>query len=88
MTTAPAAATKDPKATNGEEKETVAELADRLGLRDAEGKLDLEAAGRVQKGEAEAKVAREKAAKEAEAKAKADKEAEEKAATEAAKAKK
>jgi len=87
MTTAPAAATKDPKATNGEEKETVAELADRLGLRDAEGKLDLEAAGRVQKGEAEAKANADKAAKEAEAKAKTDAEKAAKDA-EAAKAKK
>jgi hypothetical protein len=71
---------RDVKQDNGEDKETVAELADRLGLRDADGKLDLEAAGRVQKGEAEAKAAREKAAKEAEAKAKKDAEDAEKAA--------
>jgi hypothetical protein len=54
---------------NGGDKEPVqdlAELANTLGLRDAEGNLDLEAAGRVAKSEAEAAAA--KAKSEAEAK--------------------
>jgi hypothetical protein len=53
--------TKDDK----DERESLAELASRLGLRDAEGKLDLEAAKRVLDSEVEAKIAREKAEAEA-----------------------
>jgi hypothetical protein len=50
---------------NGDNGESIAELADRLGLRDAEGKLDLEAAGKVAKSDADAKAAHAKAEAEA-----------------------
>jgi protein-disulfide isomerase-like protein with CxxC motif len=42
---------------DSKDTESLAELAARLGLRDSEGKLDLEAAARVQKSDAEAKAA-------------------------------